>query len=525
MKRSCNRDFSAFMTLSLLILFLPIFSLTTFSQVKGAKAKNNKKETGSVFTSNEKPRYRYRVVNMIPSGLSNETWQDSEPNLAVNPQNSRQVVGSAFTPNPSGDRSLAPIFNSTDGGNTWVLNNIIPSRNGMTGDISLKFGSNSGTLYAGILQGGSNLDMNILRSNPFSNTTMELLVTRNQVDQPYVTAITSKSTNNQVDRVFVGNNDLGSKPATASIERSADVRSSPPPSGFTKTVIESRQPAGQDMPSIRCAVHPSGIVYGLFAAITGFSGTNLFCNITVVRDDNFATGSTPFAHLADPGDKKSGIIVKKGVNMPFINRPALGQHRLGSHMSIAVDPSNAAIVYIAWTDRTGSTGTNLHVHRSTDSGVTWSEDLLNIPNAINPALAINSSGDAACIYQQLQNNSTWETHFRRLEQSNWQDNVLSKTPDNNPPPQFQPYLGDYCDLLAVGKNFYGVFSASNIPDKANFPEGVKYQRNADFSTKRLKNLSNTADVDVSIDPFFFAVEELAQNGNGKKNSKAISKGK
>jgi len=49
------------------------------------------------------------VVNMIPKSLSGETQQDSEPNIAVNPENPLQIVGTAFTPDPlNGPR--APIY-------------------------------------------------------------------------------------------------------------------------------------------------------------------------------------------------------------------------------------------------------------------------------------------------------------------------------------------------------------------------------------------------------------------------------
>jgi hypothetical protein len=70
---------------------------------------------------------------------------------------------------------------------------------------------------------------------------------------------------------------------------------------------------------------------------------------------------------------------------------------------------------------------------------------------------------------------------------------------------FQPYIGDYTDLIAVGRTFYGIFSASNVPNLANFPEGVTYQRNADFSTNQLRNSTNTGNVAASIDPFFFKI--------------------
>jgi hypothetical protein len=62
-------------------------------------------------------------------------------------------------------------------------------------------------------------------------------------------------------------------------------------------------------------------------------------------------------------------------------------------------------------------------------------------------------------------------------------------------------------LISLRKNFYGVFSANNTPDITNFPNGVVYQRNADFNTHTLLALDGTTPVAVSIDPFFFKVTE------------------
>jgi hypothetical protein len=96
------------------------------------------------------------------------------------------------------------------------------------------------------------------------------------------------------------------------------------------------------------------------------------------------------------------------------------------------------------------------------------------------------------------------THFRRTSNGvNWDDIVLSTAPASVPAKTFDPYLGDYDHLVAVGKDFYGIFSANNTPDQANFPNGVVYQRNADFATHRLLALAGTTPVAPSIDPFFF----------------------
>src|SRR6266700_3443986 len=95
------------------------------------------------------------VVNIIPQSLSGETNQDSEPNLAVNLANPRQIVASAFTPDPMGGPN-APIYLSTDGGTTWSLNNIVPSAGSIgTGDITLRFANTSNRLFSAILDGST----------------------------------------------------------------------------------------------------------------------------------------------------------------------------------------------------------------------------------------------------------------------------------------------------------------------------------------------------------------------------------
>src|SRR5262245_5600181 len=89
---------------------------------------------------------------MIPNSLSGESEQDSEPMLAVNPNNPQQLVGTAFTPNPMGSSStMAPVFVSNDGGHTWTLNAIVPGGD-ITLDITVAFGPKSNNLYASILR-------------------------------------------------------------------------------------------------------------------------------------------------------------------------------------------------------------------------------------------------------------------------------------------------------------------------------------------------------------------------------------
>jgi hypothetical protein len=458
------------------------------------------------------------VVNMIPNVFSGETNQDSEPNLAIDPADPRRIAGSAFTPDPLGGAN-APIFVSTDGGLTWALNNVVPSTaGGATGDITLAFG-HEGRLYTGILRRPGGLRLNILRTTSFTApTVMTVLVDRtgSGVDQPYVEAArVFRGGGTGVDRVFVGNNDFNAaagRTATVDVSLDGAAAAPPPPSNFAARRIEPRATSGQDLPPIRPAVHIDGTIY---AAYFGRRAGGL-SDLVVARDDNWAAGAAQFTALADSGDTLAGQRVVTGINVPFENFQTMGMERLvASDLSIAVDPRDSNRVWVAWGDRPAGTGNlTLHVRRSTDRGQTWSADLRTIANAKAPVVCINSRGRVAFLYQQLTGavpNQRWVTQVDRTgdEFATVTTTVLANVPANAPAPAFLPYLGDYMDMKSPGKDFCGIFSANNTPALANFPLGVTYQRNANFTTQTLFAADGVTPVAASIDPFFFSLTELA----------------
>ena len=447
-----------------------------------------------------------KVVNMIPNSLSGETQRDSEPNVAVNPANPLRIAASAFTPDP-GNSGSGPIFVSTDGGNTWVLNVILPGGN-KTGDTSIRFGGNSGVLYGGILRSDASLRMNILRKADFTTAgLMDVLVTRDNEDQPWLEAATASGQ----DRVFVGNNNLGAASGrTASVDPSQNAATAAAPAGFSTSVIEVRNTGtgGQDGPPIRTAHHADGTVYAVFYGWTAASGSTKTSDIVVVRDDSWGNTGTPFGALTDT-DGNAGTRVVTGTTVVF--NQMLGTQRTGGQAAIAVDPNNSSTVYIAWGD--GTPAFTLHVRRSTDQGVTWSSDLRTIASATNPGLAVNSAGSVGFLYQRLVNpgsGNRWETHLERSKDgftSAPVDIILANVSDSTGSYGGPNPIGDYSNLVAVGKKFYGVFSAFNTPIAANFPQNVVYQRNANFSTNQLLATDGTTVVADSIDPFFFSVAE------------------
>jgi hypothetical protein len=467
------------------------------------------------------------VVNLIPKSLSGESNADSEPNLAVNPANPQVIAASAFTPNPAGSGD-APIFVSTDGGNTWTLHAIVPSDT-MTADITLRFGTSGKNLYAGIIRTpivSNTPRLNILRtSNVLGGSPMDVLVDRTGqgVDQPFIQAATvPDGKGGSVDVVICGDNDFNHQPQSATMDISGDAGVGA--ALFSNSVVDVRAAAGGDAPSIRPAIHSDGTVYGAFLRrVSGTTNSNLRYDVVVVRDDKLASSNPPFAALTDSADGLVGARVAQNRLIPFLNQPVFGQERIGSTLTIGVDPrtSESGTVFLAWADRMGATDYTIHLVKSIDRGKTWSKsDLLAITNATNPAVAINTNGVVGFVYQQLTGPfkpnqvsaaNRWVTHFRSSNDggATWNDLVLATTPanvpPNSPPNVMLPYLGDYLYLMAVGNDFYGIFSANNTPDPANFPNGVIFQRNHDMVSNILFDVDGVTHVDVSIDPFFFKV--------------------
>jgi hypothetical protein len=132
-----------------------------------------------------------------------------------------------------------------------------------------------------------------------------------------------------------------------------------------------------------------------------------------------------------------------------------------------------------------------------------------LTNATNASLAVSDTGTVGLLYQQVSGTGPGSRWVTRLERSadgfaTHADLVLATVPADTPAPQFLPYIGDYNFLTSVGSEFRGVFSANNTPDSSDFPQGVVYQRKADFQAKRLVDGAGGT-VPVSIDPFYFSV--------------------
>ena len=457
------------------------------------------------------------VVDIMPESLSGETDNDSEPNIAVNPGHPLQIAASAFTREPL-RANTAPIFVSTDGGQSWSCRSIIPSPQ-ITCDVTLRFGSSSDVLYVTALrnqlQGNyRHPELIICQSAQYANTRLmdEVFNNRRDIDQPYIAAMTGSSS----DHVFVGDNDYNLN-EHAAIDRSLDS----PHSSFTPFSIES-QNANWDSSEVRPAMLGDGkVVYAAFNRVISESSDGCSpswdagirtSDVVVVRDDNGGASTPPFTSLVDPQNQLPGVVAVK--HRAFAWDKCLGGDRLGGDLAIAVDPLDPNKVYLVWSDWLNDR-VSLHLKYSTDGGKNWSASKRDIADAKNPGLSVNAQGTVGFLYQQVVNTPkgyTWRTQFERTIddfKTPGKPLTLAEFPTNSPLYKTccdNILLGDYLHLMSVGNEFYGIFSSNNKPDLLRFPCGVKFQRRKDFNSKKLLNQQGK-EVSSSIDPFFFKVAE------------------
>ena len=213
--------------------------------------------------------------------------------------------------------------------------------------------------------------------------------------------------------------------------------------------------------------------------------------LVVVKDNN--AGRDGFRALGPAG---VGGVVRSELNFPF-GVVGLGQQRIGSGISIAVDPRDANVVFLA-TEVFENAAPRILVFVTTDGGATWAQRLKTRPHTALPALAVAANGTVALEYTGAFN-GLLETHLLQSPDrfTSIADTTLSRFRDNTLIATFDPFIGDYQRLVAVGDTFHGTFSASN--DVSLFPLTPIFQRDRSRLGGRVAH---------SIDPFYFTTAAI-----------------
>ena len=386
------------------------------------------------------------VVDVIPRALQTERAQNSEPNIAVNPANPNQIMISAFGPGST----VNPLFFSKDGGKTWALHQYIA-----TSDTSLAWGSGGNAYLANLSMSGSTMAAwkaaRPALGRRFAPLSRSSYRPRGYgPDQPWIEV----GIGNGADRIYVAFNDLSQPSQTASIRYSLD-------RGLTwRNVVIERGIPGDNSDGAAVRVLASGDkVYAAFERFNAAEANgDERGDVVIVRDD--AAGSGGFVALGSAGETvASNVVFPQGF---------LGQERLGSDLSIAVDPGDSnrvAVAFAAVLD--GHPIVVLKV--STNRGADWQQVFAGPSDSALPAVAIARNGTIGLLYTSYSAGNL-ESHFAQFPRlpDAYSEEVLSRFGDQSLVSDFDPFVGDYQDLVAVGNVFFGTFSASN--DARLFPK-------------------------------------------------------
>jgi hypothetical protein len=482
------------------------------------------------------------IVNTIPRTASWDEWNDSEPSVAVNPRDPRQIAVSAFTPSlvarlPHAKTlgelkaaiTTAPLFFSIDSGATWVLADMLPAGGPITRDITLRFSPQSGALFAAMLR-YSDSSLAIVRSrSPKSFGVMETILAldfHRGDDQPYLEVAGASATSDHV--LFSSNVVNIYQPQSAKFYRGLDFGGAHMPDP-EPTNLDDREGRKGDGPSIRTAVAADGRVYEAFFSwrsaepVPDSDVIKVRADLVVLRDDRLGADQPPFARLVEPSDRQRGVLVVPDIAIAF--EDVLGNQRIGSSLSIAVDPVRSDRVYVAWSDGDAKSY-RLHLKRSDSGGQSWSTVALpGVIRGTNPSVAVNGAGAVALLYQHFVESGAWESRVLVSPDGSFVSPtsiLLSSAPPLTSVDV--PLLGDYDQIQAVGNDFYGVFAANNIPVCRNFPRGVVYRRYADFDAHELYdgNSAPRHTVEPSVDPFFFHITNAGEAGIDASPGRCIS---
>ena len=483
----------------------------------------------------------FSVVNVIPNSQSSETDTNAEANIAINPNNAQQVLVSAF--NNQVGTAGQPYFLSANGSD-WKNWSVADTE--VHTDTTIDWSPTGNIYMSRLFSNAGNDDVAIHRSSPpnppvalAEQKRLSALFAATDPDQPW----TKVTQNGADDRVYASLNDLGrpaaGNRASASVMFSLNANAG---AGGTYKIaqIERGNPFVQDVAGVRIAPRPgSNTVYAAFERPTAngaLNANNFTGQVIVVRDDNAGNGAgvgTEFTGLGTLGSNALGFNVTK--ELPFSLGAAraggttLGKERLGSDLSIAVDPTNANRLYLAYctAEQDPADGNKvkprINIVVSDSNGSGWSNERKLEFNTALPALAVAGNGMLGIEYTELSGNQM-KTHFSSVSYDDFTtfvtnfdtlrtNNVLSTFDQTTVNSAVGPYIGDYQDLEAVGDTFYGAFAASNDPQAANFPEGCYYQRNwstgtMDFNGGPIMGNGNSLidAASISIDPYFFKVQ-------------------
>ena len=422
------------------------------------------------------------VNNTDPNLKTTDTFNDGETSIAINPSNPLEIVISAFSGSWGAN---APLWHSTDDGQTWTKRFTIPVPPGVAGaagcpcDQTFDYGRNNVLFGTFLTESPDNL-VTGSTTNPDSaaawqwwlvggvaQLTNSVATSIGNADQPWMLHNRGLGSGTNED-VYVAYDDFGTTPVNMRV--AASINFMPPqfPAGSDKLAGSS---SGAINPGHRLAQDPcTGWMYSLQQnCITNCA--SLAANpktLQYILNRSVDEGATWSLN-----GSAAGIIVATADSTQPQPKFGTVNALLGGVLHAAVDPTTGDLYYV-YGNRDASGNNRLAIRRVFDNGsggVTVGTENLVVSGTVTAALpqvAVNNQGMVGVFYYTFNGMvggfpqfSTWlATSTDQGATFNTQPlaTFLSPAVDNADPRQ--RVFGDYMQMKAVANCFYGSFTGN-----------------------------------------------------------------
>ena len=398
--------------------------------------------------------------DIATDALDSLNLADTEPSIAVNPKNTKEIAIVSFSEN-WGVGTNAPVWKSSDRGNTWrkVTQIVQPGAGlGGPGDQKIDFDTAGRLFVAELASGPINF---IYRPGTLPDDPMTPGNSYGD-DQPHL-SVDRGPTSTRVGRIHSAWLDFSGARQQSSVTWSSD-------DGQTPNSVAAGNNATFSNRTTRLAVAPNGDVYIVYKTREGNTGAAAGfenAHFTVNRSDD---GSVTWTGLGAAGVSVHGTATVQTYFTTAFGNTAKGKvaRARSSDAWIATHPSNGN-VYVTYVSRDSTGFAQIYLARSTDEGATWTSTRATdgTHNSAYPEVAVTKRGILGVLYIDYDDAGAATLFRHRFAYSTnngatWHDRILQSmdpAPLANAASGF--LWGDYEGLTAVRNTFFGVYTGES----------------------------------------------------------------
>jgi hypothetical protein len=401
------------------------------------------------------------LVDIATDATDPFNLDDTEPSIAVNPQNPQEISVVSFSEG-WGPGDPGPVWKSSDGGATWrkvfQLPQPVASSFG-PGDQKIAFSGAGGLHIAELGMGIAVPRCMIYRQTAGADDPLTPGMLFGD-DQPHLEI--DRSATAFLNRLYSPWLDFSQPRERSTVARSAGF-------GVTVTNVGAGDNSAFPNRTTRIATGPDGHAYIIYKTREGsVAGGFENAHFRVNRSDD---GGATWTAIGAGGVSVHGAGQVQTWFTTSWGNSAKGKvaRARSSDGWIAVDPGDGD-VYSAYVDQDASGFGQIYVARSTNGGLSWASTRATdgTHHSAYPEIAVTANGAIGVLYVDFDDSGSVTIFRHRFAQSfdngaTWTQQILQSMDPGPLANATDGFLwGDYEGLTAQGDTFYGVFTGASI---------------------------------------------------------------